>query len=83
MPSPIHVLIVEDSPDDAQLLLMELSRGGFDPVAKRVETAEEMRAALVEGDWDVVLSDYTLPASGPRPPWPSAGRPTRTCRSSS
>lgn len=58
----LQVLLVEDSPDDAELLEMELLRGGFDPEIRRVETGDEMRAALASSIvWDVVLSDYHLP----------------------
>ncbi len=62
MPRPLRVLIVEDSSDDAELMLLELRRGGYEPDWLRVETAEEMRAALREGSWDVILSDNTLPS---------------------
>jgi len=54
-------LIVEDVPDDAELLLLELRRAGYDPVSERVETATAMRAALERGDWDCILSDNSLP----------------------
>ncbi|HEY8932357.1 MAG TPA: response regulator [Rariglobus sp.] len=57
----LHVLLVEDSDDDAQLLILELTRGGHKVVAKRVETADALRAALAEGSWQVVLCDFTLP----------------------
>ena len=58
---PLRVLIVEDSEDDAFLLLRELHRGGYEPVSERVETAETMRSALKKQEWDIVISDYTLP----------------------
>jgi diguanylate cyclase (GGDEF)-like protein/PAS domain S-box-containing protein len=58
----LNVLLVEDSADDAELLELELSRGGLSPAIRRVETAEAMRAALAEADWDVVLCDYNLPS---------------------
>jgi len=58
---PLRVLIVEDSEDDADLLLVSLRRGGYDVAYRRAETADEMRAALAEGGWDVILSDYSLP----------------------
>ena len=61
MARPLRVLIVEDSPDDAELMLLELRRGGFEPSWQRVETAEELRAARAHGPWEVVLWDYTLP----------------------
>jgi len=61
MSTALRVLIVEDSPDDAALTLRELRRGGYEPVSERVETAEEMRAALGRAEWDVILCDYTMP----------------------
>ena len=64
MVKPLRVLLVEDSPDDAELVELELIRGGLVPEITRVETAGEMRACLARGGWDVVLSDYHLPAFG-------------------
>ena len=58
---PLRVLIVEDSEQDAALLLRELQKAGYDAVHKRVETATEMTDALVQEHWDIVLSDYVLP----------------------
>ncbi len=57
----LHVLIVEDSAEDAQLLLLQLRRNGYEPVARCVQTAEEMERALDEQAWDLVLADYSLP----------------------
>jgi signal transduction histidine kinase len=61
MPEPLRVLVVEDSPDDADLMILELSHGGAVPHWRRVESADELRAALAEEPWDVALSDYNLP----------------------
>ena len=61
MSIPLRVLIVEDSEDDALLLIRELEHGGYEPVFKRVETAEQMSSALREQEWDIVISDYVLP----------------------
>jgi two-component system, cell cycle sensor histidine kinase and response regulator CckA len=61
MSTALRVLIVEDSPDDAALVLRELRRGGYELVSERVETAEAMSAALERAEWDVILSDYTMP----------------------
>ncbi len=61
-PRVLHVLIVEDSEDDAGLLRRELSRLALPVEARRVETEEAMAAALAEREWDLVLSDYNLPA---------------------
>jgi PAS domain S-box-containing protein len=61
MSKPLRVLLVEDSEDDAALLLRELKRGGYEPAWERVETAAAMKAALDRGEWDIVIADYALP----------------------
>ncbi len=62
MDRPLRVLIVEDSEQDARLLVRELRRGGYVPTVERVQTAGAMRAALARQSWDIVLSDYDMPA---------------------
>ena len=57
----IRVLVVEDSEDDAQLIVRELRRGGYTVEFERVQTKADMLAALARRPWDVVLSDYTMP----------------------
>jgi two-component system cell cycle sensor histidine kinase/response regulator CckA len=61
MGTPLQVLIVEDSEDDAFLLVRELRRSGYDPNFERVDTPEAMAAALEKQSWDVILSDYVMP----------------------
>ena len=61
MSRPVTVLMVEDSDDDAQLLKRELQRQGFDPDVTRVDTGTDLRSALIERDYDVVLSDHKMP----------------------
>ncbi|MBI4643057.1 MAG: response regulator [Deltaproteobacteria bacterium] len=61
MSTPIKVLMVEDSEDDAKLLVRQLRRGGYEPHSLRVETAAAMEAALAGQAWDLVISDYSLP----------------------
>ena len=61
MGKPLRVLFVEDSEDDALLLIFELRRGDYSPISTRVETVEALRKALAEETWDVVISDYVLP----------------------
>ena len=41
--------------------MLELERGGFEPVLERVETAEAMGVALDQHQWDVVVSDHSMP----------------------
>jgi diguanylate cyclase (GGDEF)-like protein/PAS domain S-box-containing protein len=61
MKIPLRLLLVEDAEDDALLLKRQLWRGGYDLTFKRVETAEAMRLALARREWDIVISDYSLP----------------------
>src|SRR5918912_1054356 len=58
----LKVLLVEDSEDDALLLVRMLRRGGYDPAWERVETASAMEAALDGHRWDLVISDHSMPA---------------------
>ena len=59
--APLRVLVVEDNPDDCDLLLRELERGGYEVAHRRVETGAAMRDALAGGTWDLVISDFALP----------------------
>jgi PAS domain S-box-containing protein len=66
-PAGLKILLVEDNEDDALLLERHLRRSGLDFVTERVETAEEMQAALHRPQPPhVVIADYNLPLfSGP------------------
>ncbi len=61
MNSHLRVLVIEDLEDDMLLMLRELRRGGYAVDYVRVETPEEMQAALDRQLWDIVIADYTLP----------------------
>lgn len=58
---PIRVLIVEDSRDDADLMIRCLRKGGFKPKAKRVESANGLSSAIRDDAWDIVLCDHNMP----------------------
>ncbi len=60
MKTPLNALIVEDSEDDAALLVKELQKNGFDLKWKRVETEADYRANL-DSDINVIFSDFALP----------------------
>ena len=60
-PKPLRVLVVEDRPDDEELVIMELRRAGYEVIHERVETDMAMAAALKRESWDIVLSDFSLP----------------------
>ncbi len=58
----LRVLIVEDSEDDAELLALELERGGYQIIHQRVDTEGSMQAALNNSQvWDLILADYSMP----------------------
>lgn len=61
MALPLRALIVEDSEDDAVLLVRELKRGGFDVEHMRVDSSATMNVALERRCWDIVISDYSMP----------------------
>ena len=61
MSEPLSVLMIEDSEDDALLVLRELRRDGFDVIWERVETANALSSALASRSWDLIISDYRLP----------------------
>jgi CheY-like chemotaxis protein len=57
----LRLLLVEDSEEDAELLLYEVRKGGYEPSFSRVFTADALKEALAGDEWDVVISDYTMP----------------------
>ncbi|MFH0920614.1 MAG: response regulator [Fibrobacterota bacterium] len=61
MNKTLQLLIIEDSENDALLLLHELKANGYHPFSLRVETASEMKAALERQFWDLVISDHMMP----------------------
>ncbi len=61
MKNQLRVLIVEDSDFDARILVSLLRAGGYEIISQRVETSEDLVAALTAQTWDVVLADYNLP----------------------
>jgi CheY-like chemotaxis protein len=60
MPQPLKVLLVEDNPDDAKMVLRELNRSGFEATVQRVDT-EPAFVDCLHSDLDFILSDYNMP----------------------
>jgi signal transduction histidine kinase len=58
--SPLKVLLLENSEDDALLLIRELHRGGFETSFERVWSESQMTAAL-RNRWDIIISDVVMP----------------------
>ncbi|MFB2898037.1 EAL domain-containing protein [Aerosakkonemataceae cyanobacterium BLCC-F50] len=61
MNNELRVLIVEDNPDDAELIVLELEVSGYTVIWERVENMNQMSAALDGQTWDMILADYSLP----------------------
>src|SRR5438445_10797818 len=59
-PTTLRVLILEDRPADAELMVHELRRSHFEPLWQRVETEPDYLAQL-QSPPDVILSDYHMP----------------------
>lgn len=62
MSTLLRVLIVEDSEDDALLMVRKLRQGGYEPLYVRVDTPAAYLFQLENNVWDVVVSDYSLPS---------------------
>jgi len=58
----LNVLIAEDSEDDAMLIVRELRRGGYEPRMRRVDSAADMKEALENGQWDLIITDHNMPS---------------------
>jgi formate hydrogenlyase transcriptional activator len=58
---PLRVLVVEDSEDDALLLLHELGRGDYEIMHRRVDCPTDMQSAIDGDAWDIVICDYSMP----------------------
>ena len=56
----LRALVVEDDAADAELMLAELRRSGFELSWERVQTEEEYLARLADSP-EIVLADYKLP----------------------
>src|SRR5882672_11268761 len=63
MGTPLQVLILEDRPADAELLVQQLKSVGFEVDWQRVDTEPAFRLRLVP-TLDVILADYSVPGFG-------------------
>ena len=62
MATPLRVLLIDDSADDAELVLLALQRGGYEPRSKRVDSARSVQEALqTRPGWEIVIADYSMP----------------------
>ncbi len=57
----LKLLIIEDAEDDALLLISCFKRAGHSLEFERVDNAHTTRQALLDGRWDAILSDHSMP----------------------
>ncbi len=58
---PLRILLVEDNENDGALVVRHLAKSNYEITYTRVETATELRNALQQQTWDILISDYSLP----------------------
>ena len=61
MTKQVRVLLVEDSEDDASLMLRYLKKEGFTVEFQRVDCEADLKSALKNDRWDIVITDHNLP----------------------
>src|SRR5262245_2772271 len=59
--TPLRLLLIDDSEDDAALVVRELSRAGYSVASERVDSPEALARALTAHRWDLAIADYTMP----------------------
>ncbi|MCK4701518.1 MAG: response regulator [Bacteroidales bacterium] len=57
----LKILIVDDVPDDAELVAMQLKQHGIKFSWKYVDNAQKLKNALIDETWDIVITDYSMP----------------------
>jgi signal transduction histidine kinase len=61
MNEPLRVLVVDDLEDDAELVLGALRSSGREVLWERVDNEASLRASLLGSEWDIVISDWSMP----------------------
>ena len=61
MDKKLNVLVIEDNQADAEMNIRILRTSGYNVHYERVENGEQMTIALNRGNWDIILSDYSMP----------------------
>lgn len=59
-PVALRALFVDDSAEDVELMLRELSRAHFLTTHVRVERPQDFKKAVAQGAWDIILCDYSM-----------------------
>ncbi len=61
MQTMVKVLLVEDNESDGALIIRQLEKANYAVLFERVESNQEMKLALEQKDWDIIISDFSLP----------------------
>ncbi len=64
MKEKLRLLNVEDSESDTELLVRHLKKEGYELDHKRVEDIHQLTEALINEEWDIIISDYSMPGFG-------------------
>ena len=59
--APLHILLLEDVDDDAELIVETIARAGIAAVVKHVRSEFTFLNALQQQRFDIVLVDFALP----------------------
>ncbi len=65
MKKSVSFLILEDQPDDVELMVYELINSGFVPKYQVEETEQDFNQHLLSSP-DIILADYILPSFNTR-----------------
>jgi diguanylate cyclase (GGDEF)-like protein/PAS domain S-box-containing protein len=57
----LRLLVIDDSPDDVEVTQTTLRKAGYTLKMQRVQDAAGLQNALAKGEWDAVLSEFSLP----------------------
>jgi len=57
----LKILIIDDVPDDAELVAVQLKQQGIKFSWKHVDNAQKLKNALIHSAWDIVITDYSMP----------------------
>lgn len=60
----LRLLIIDDSPDDADVTIATLRKAGYMLKTQRVQDMAGLQTALSQGQWDLILCEYNIPHFG-------------------
>ena len=61
MAASLRVLLIEDSDDDAKMVLRELKRASYEVDFERVASADALKSLIISRKWDLFICDFSMP----------------------